>query len=43
MSVEISQEGDIRHVTLRNDAKLNTVNSPILDALAALWFMQMGW
>lgn len=34
MSVEISQDGDIRHLTLRNDAKLNTVNSPILDALA---------
>ncbi|MFL1462100.1 enoyl-CoA hydratase [Roseococcus sp. DSY-14] len=34
MSVEVTESAGIRHVTLRNDAKLNTVNTPILEALA---------
>lgn len=32
--VEILRDGDVLRVTLRNDAKLNTVNSPILEELA---------
>ncbi len=34
MSVEITEANGIRHVILRNDAKLNTVGTPILEALA---------
>jgi len=32
--IEVEDRGDVRHVTVANDAKLNTVNSPLLEALA---------
>ena len=30
----IKERGDVRHVIVANDAKLNTLNSPLLEALA---------
>lgn len=32
--IEIEERGDVRHVIVANDAKLNTLNSPLLEALA---------
>lgn len=35
MKIEITREGDVRRVTISNDAKLNTLNSELLLRLAA--------
>ena len=35
MKIEITREGDVRRVTIANDAKLNTLNSELLLQLAA--------
>lgn len=35
MKIEITREGDVRRVTISNDAKLNTLNSELLLQLAA--------
>ena len=35
MKIEITREGDVRRVTIANDAKLNTLNSALLLQLAA--------
>jgi enoyl-CoA hydratase/carnithine racemase len=35
MRIEVTREGDVRRVTIANHAKLNVVNSPLLEALAA--------
>lgn len=34
-TIRIEERGDVRHVLVANHAKLNTVNSPLLDQLAA--------
>lgn len=33
-AIRIEERGDVRHVVVANEAKLNTLNSPLLEALA---------
>lgn len=42
MSVAVTEQGGIRTVTLLNHAKLNTVNSPLLEALAGAFAVGEG-